>query len=231
MDKKKIKIPAPKTRRTWKIKPYTRIKPSGKIYQRRRQKAENSDLFPQSREGISPVLRKVGSDFRFCPRCGGALTHKQMGEHRRQVCSACGFVFYQNPVPAVAMIIPRGDKIVLVRRAEEPYRGHWCLPAGFMELNETPQQCAVREAKEETGLDIRVRELFGVYAGQDDPRARVVLIIYLVEMVAGELRAGDDASEARLFGPDELPEEIAFRSHRQAIGQYFGGEDEQNPGP
>jgi 8-oxo-dGTP diphosphatase len=231
MDKKKIKIPLPKTRRSWKIKPQTRIKPSDKIYHRRRRKADDRDRLLQAHEDVASSPSKMDSKFRFCPRCGGSLIGKKLVEQERQVCPACGFVLYQNPVPAVGMIIPQGGRIVMVRRAEEPYLGHWCLPAGFMELEETPQQCAVREAKEETGLDIRVEELFGVYAGQDDPRVRVVLIVYLAEMVGGELRAGDDASEVRLFGPDEMPDKIAFGSHRQAIAQYFEEHDEQNSRP
>lgn len=223
MDKKKTKIPLPKTRRSWKIKPFTRVKPSDKTYQRRRQKAKHRELMQEAVEDLSPQPKKPGTKFRFCPRCGGSLVYRKMGDRKRLVCSACGFVLYRNPVPAVGVIIPQGSKIVLVRRAEEPFCGHWCLPAGFMELNETPQECAVREAKEETGLDIQIKELFGVYAGQDDPRVRVVLIIYVAQMVGGDLQAGDDASQVELFGFDELPQSVAFATHRRAIAEYFGG--------
>jgi len=226
MDKKKIKVPTPKTRKTWKIKPVTRIKPSGKIYHRRRQKDQDQEMLQKISGGKTAVSVKGGAKLRFCPNCGGSLMHKQVDGKRRLVCSHCGFVFYQNPVPAVGMIIPQEQKIILVRRAEEPFQGDWCLPAGFLELDETPQECAVREAKEETGLDIRVRELFGVYPGRDDPRARVVLIIYLTEIVGGALQAGDDASDVALFGRDALPRHIAFASHRRAIAEYFEGEDD-----
>lgn len=231
MDKKKIKVPLPKTRRSWKIKPYTRVKPSGKVYDRRRQRARDKEMFKEAAEDKALRVGGGGSKYRFCPRCGGSLVHKKLDGRRRLVCSACGFVFYQNPVPAVGMIIPQGDKIVMVRRAEEPFRGRWCLPAGFMELDETPWECAAREAREETGLSIRVKKLFGVYAGQDDPRVRAVLIVYLAESVGGKLRAGDDASEVGLFGPNQLPQKIAFAAHRRAIGEYFGGEDEQSSRP
>jgi ADP-ribose pyrophosphatase YjhB (NUDIX family) len=223
LDKKKIKVPLPKTRRSWKIKPFTRVKPSDKTYHRRRQKARDRELLQEAVGDLSPHPEKPSSKFRFCPHCGGPLVHKEMGDRKRLFCSSCGFVLYRNPVPAVGVIIPRGGKIVLVRRAEEPLCGHWCLPAGFMELDETPQECAIREAKEETGLDIQIKELFGVYAGQDDPRVRVVLIIYLAQMVGGDLRAGDDASEVELFGPDELPQNVAFATHRRAIAEYFEG--------
>ncbi len=230
MDKKKIKIPVPKTRRTWKINPVTRIKSSDKTYDRRRQKAEHRETLPQPREDTLPGGRKREAGFRFCPKCGASLALKKINDRKRLVCSGCGFIFYRNPVPAVAAIIPNGEKIVLVRRAEEPLRGHWCLPSGFMELNETPAECAVREVKEETGLNIRVKELCGANIARDDPRTQVVLIIFLAEMVGGELQAGDDASEAGLFGPGDLPGNIAFATHRRAIAEYFGGVNEQNSG-
>ena len=222
MEKKKIKVPTLKTRRSWKIKPFTRVKSSDKTYHRRRQKAKDRKLLQEAIGDTGPQPKKPDSKFRFCPLCGGSLVRKEMGDRKRLLCSSCAFVLYRNPVPAVGVIIPRGERIVLVRRAEEPFCGHWCLPAGFMELDETPQGCAIREAKEETGLDIQVKELFGVYAGQDDPRVRVVLIIYFAEMVGGELRAGDDASEVGLFASDELPQNIAFATHRRAIAEYFG---------
>lgn len=223
MDKMKIKISTPKSRRAWKIKPSTRVQPSGKVYHRRRQRATDEELFAEALSESSPPGLKTNSQrFRFCPRCGHALALGEVGARLRLICSSCGFVFYQNPVPAVAAIIPQGDKIVLVKRAEQPHRGAWCLPAGFLEMNESPQECAMREVKEETGLDIRVARLFGVDLGRDDPRAEVVLILFLAEIVGGELRAGDDASEAGLFGPQELPKRIAFATHRRAIAKYFG---------
>jgi ADP-ribose pyrophosphatase YjhB (NUDIX family) len=222
MDKMKIKISTPKSRRTWKIKPSTRVQPSGRIYHRRRQTAVDEELFAEALSESSPGPKTNDERFRFCPRCGHTLALGEVGDRQRLICPSCGFVFYQNPVPAVAAIIPQGGKIVLVKRAEDPHRGAWCLPAGFLEMNESPQECAVREVKEETGLDIRVARLFGVDLGQDDPRAQVVLILFLAEALGGELRAGDDASDARLFGPQELPKRVAFATHRRAIAKYFG---------
>jgi 8-oxo-dGTP diphosphatase len=228
---KKIKIRVPKTRHTWTIKPHTRIKPSDKKYDRRRKKSADRETISEALDKTADTVRDMTSAYKFCPQCGAAMAFKRLGDQERLVCSGCDFVFYENPVPAVAIIIPQGERIVLVKRAEKPRRGHWCLPAGFMELNESPQECALREAKEETGLDIRVLKLFGVDVGRDDPRAKVVLIVFLAEIVGGELRAGDDASEAGLFGPAELPLEIAFRTHRRAIDRYFKGHDEQDIGP
>jgi 8-oxo-dGTP diphosphatase len=227
---KKIKIKLPKTRKTWKIKPYTRIKPSDKVYHRSRQKTEDHELLAAAVDRPPPPVSEADERYRFCPRCGGALKQRKTDGQDRLVCQACDFIFYQNPVPAVAVIIPRGESIILVKRAEEPFLGRWCLPSGFMELDETPEQCAIRETREETGLDVEVTRLFGVEKGGDDPRAQVVLIISLVKQVGGELRAGDDASEAGLFGPRELPPDIAFKTHRRVIAKYFGDKDEQDSG-
>jgi len=235
MKKKKDHTPGPpKVRRTWKIKPYTRVHDDPKSYDRRRQRAEETREIAEATSSKSSGSQAArdnqasaggqppGPDLRFCPRCGGSLETRTVGDRQRPVCSRCDFTLYRNPVPAVAAIIPRGGRIVLVRRAEEPRRGYWCLPAGFLEIDETPEECAVRETREETGLDIRVVELFGVDIGRDDPRTRVVLVIYLAELLGGELQAGDDASEAGWFGPGELPERIAFATHRRAIARYFG---------
>jgi len=232
--KKDARAGPPKVRRTWKIKPYTRVHNDAKSYDRRRQRNDEQREITEALGGgnsgdQAPVNQASAGDQaptrndRFCPRCGGPLQPKMMGDRRRLACPQCDFILYRNPVPAVAVIIPHGDRIVLVRRAEEPRRGDWCLPAGFLEIDETPEECAVRETREETGLDIRVGELYGVDIGRDDPRTRVVLIIYLAELLGGELQAGDDASEAGWFGSGDLPERIAFATHRRAIARYFGG--------
>jgi ADP-ribose pyrophosphatase YjhB (NUDIX family) len=108
-------------------------------------------------------------------------------------------------------------RVLLVRRAWEPRAGSWCLPAGFMEAGEHPEQSAVRELQEETGVIAQLTGLFGVYAGFDDPRVRAVLILYTGIATGGDQRAGDDAVELGWFPLDELPDDLAFASHRQAL--------------
>ena len=111
----------------------------------------------------------------------------------------------------------RNGRVLLAKRAHEPRRGSWGIPAGFMEYGEHPERTAVREAKEETGLIVRLSGLFGVYAGRDDPRTRAVLILYRAKIAGGRLKAGDDASEVGFFALDRLPRPIAFRAHREAL--------------
>lgn len=160
--------------------------------------------------------------FRHCPLCGTELIPARLDGRDRLRCpdDSCGYIYYQNPVPAAGAVIVENKKILLVKRAHPPKIGWWSIPAGFMEWEEHPTETAVRELKEETGLEIQLTGFFEVYSGSDDARNNAVLILYLAERIGGELMAGDDASEVRFFGFDELPDNIAFASHRQALALY-----------
>ncbi|MFZ1684723.1 MAG: NUDIX hydrolase [Candidatus Zixiibacteriota bacterium] len=160
--------------------------------------------------------------YRFCPLCGSPMTEGEKDGRVRMYCTTpeCGYVFYQNPIPAAGAIIVENDSILLVKRAHPPRIGWWCIPAGFMEWNEHPSQTAVREVKEETGLDIKLTSLFQIYTGTDDPRSNAVLILYLADRVGGKLEASDDALEVKFFPFSELPAELAFESHNRACAEY-----------
>jgi len=158
-------------------------------------------------------------NYQFCPQCGGHL-HARFTEGReRLVCEKCGFIFYQNPVPAVAVILQQNSQVLLVKRKFAPAAGDWSLPAGFIEWGESPEQTARRELKEETGFDIAVRELYGVYPGKDYPDYEILLVVYRGEIRGGKLQPGDDALEACWFGLTDLPKNIAFRIHRNILAE------------
>jgi 8-oxo-dGTP diphosphatase len=156
----------------------------------------------------------------FCLLCGTELVLRDDRGHPRPTCPACAWIYYRNPVPAAGVILPGPDGVLLVKRRWAPAAGAWCLPAGFMEYGETPEHCAVRELKEETGIEGRLTGLFGVYAGFDDPRVRAVLILFTATREGGRLRAGDDATETGWFRLDRLPKRIAFAAHRRALEEY-----------
>ncbi len=158
----------------------------------------------------------------FCPFCKTTLTEAQLDNITRLVCPSdgCDFIYYQNPVPAAGAIIIEDGKILLVKRAHPPAIGDWCIPAGYMEWNEHPTETAIRELKEETGLDIKLTSFFEVYSGDDDPRSNAVLLLYLADRVGGKLEAMDDALEVAFFAFDALPDNIAFEAHIKALQDY-----------
>lgn len=156
---------------------------------------------------------------KYCPKCAHALETKTMDNHDRLVCPSCGFVFYRNPAPATAALIDLDGKVVMVKRKFDPRQGFWTLPSGFIEFHESPEDCLLREVKEETDLDVKITDLFGVYSGNDDPRTPVVLVVYNTEVTGGKLKAGDDAVEIDTFNLNDLPP-IAFRAHTQILEDY-----------
>lgn len=158
--------------------------------------------------------------YQYCPRCRNELVISEIEEKIRPHCESCGFIFYQNPTPAAGAIIIKDNSILMVERSIHPGLGDWCIPAGFMEWDEHPQQTAIREIKEETGLDISITSMFDIFMGMDDPRTHAVLILYYAEIKGGKLTPGDDASKAEFFDFDNTPDNIAFQAHRDALALY-----------
>jgi 8-oxo-dGTP diphosphatase len=159
---------------------------------------------------------------RFCPQCGGTLESRLLKatEPARLVCSRCTFVFYIDPKVAVGTIITdeRG-RIVLVRRAIEPGYGKWVFPGGFIDRVETVEDAAVREAREECGLDIRLDRLINVYSY---PGAAVIIIAFAATVLGGCLACDDESLEAQLFEPGQIPwDELAFRSTKEALEEFL----------
>lgn len=156
----------------------------------------------------------------FCPQCGARLVEKLVEGRKRLVCEACGFILYINPKVAAGALVADDGRAVLVRRGVAPRAGYWGLPSGFAEYDETIEETAIRECREETGLEVELDDLLGVYSFASDVHGQGVLIIYSAHVVGGELRAGGDAMEVRFFAPDELPKQMAFQSHHQALRDW-----------
>lgn len=124
----------------------------------------------------------------------------------------------KRPAVTVDGIILFDDKIVLIKRRKEPFRGFWALPGGFIEYGEKAEEAVIREVKEETGLDVKIEKLVGVYSDpRRDPRGHTVSICYLCKVVGGELRASSDAAEVRIFDLKDLSSlKLAF-DHAQML--------------
>ena len=145
----------------------------------------------------------------------------ELGGRDRLVCEVCEFVHWDNPKPVTATVVPTDSGIVLVKRKFEPYVGDWCLPGGFMEAREEPEESAQREVFEETGLKVEIDRLLGAFS--PGKGINVLILIYLAKMATGSMVAGDDASEVATFRKDALPANVAFELHRRMITAFFDG--------
>jgi 8-oxo-dGTP diphosphatase len=166
---------------------------------------------------IKPRSIRRASSENFCMRCGARLVRARRQGSLRHVCRRCGWIYFKNPASASAVAIVSDGRVVLVKRRVPPHVGSWCLPAGFQEYDESPEETAVREVKEETNLDIRLLRLHKVYFSTAAPGKNVVVHLYLAERTGGSMRPGDDVSAARTYPLDRLPSRIAFQSHIEAI--------------
>jgi len=158
---------------------------------------------------------------RFCSRCGVELTFGQIeGEERdRLACPSCGFVFYVNPrlVVTTLPITDRGE-VMLIRRGIAPGYDMWAQPGGFLEIDETVREAAVRETLEETGLQIEPLEIIGLYSRV---QAAVVVVAYEARIVGGEPRVTHESLETRTFAPEAIPwQQIAFETSVLAIRDW-----------
>jgi ADP-ribose pyrophosphatase YjhB (NUDIX family) len=164
--------------------------------------------------------------FNYCPNCGTPLGTNDAGlRHCYDGCRE--FTHYDNPVPVVSCLIPMQEGIVLVQRGVEPFKGHWCLPCGFIDQGETPKVAAAREALEETRLVVRHEKLLSACAPsmsekKEDSRLNVLVVFYMSRPVGGRLMHGDDAVDAKIFHQGNLPD-ICFRSHQMVVDEYFKG--------
>jgi 8-oxo-dGTP diphosphatase len=158
-------------------------------------------------------------EINFCLRCGSRLVREERFGRLRPVCPACDWVYFADPKVAVAALIVQDGRVLLVRRANDPQRGLWTLPAGFVDAGEDPAQAVVRECLEETGLNVRVTDLWDVLTGQEHPRGAHILIVYRAEVISGCLEAGDDVDRSGFFPVEALPP-LAFSTTQKIINRH-----------
>ena len=151
--------------------------------------------------------------YKYCPLCSGALSPRVVGVKPRLACPDCGYVYYQNPKVAVAVVVTRDGKILLNRRDIDPGRGKWSFPSGYVDVGETVEEAAIRETSEETGLDIRLDRLVGVYSERD---LSVVLVVFAARVAGGILNVGEETQDVRFVDPDNLPD-LAFPHDQQIL--------------
>lgn len=169
---------------------------------------------------MAPLL-----DPKFCSRCGGPIARSvpPKDNRPRHVCSACGFVHYLDPKVACGTIAELDGRFALIQRAIEPRKGAWSFPCGFMEIDETTEQAAIRETREETGLDVELSGLLGAYSYPDSfYGGAIVVVVYRARVVGGTLRADDDCCDAKMIAPGEIPwDQLAFKSSHAAFRDWL----------
>ena len=157
----------------------------------------------------------------YCNFCGKKLGTDFLDEKERQVCENCKEIYYENPLPVASVVLANKDRdVLLVKRANEPFRDMWCLPIGFAETGESIEAAALRELKEETGVTGKIIQLVDVSSHKNPLYGELLVVTFEAEKIDGIETAGDDASECRYFPIMNLPK-LAFDSQELSIQKYI----------
>lgn len=179
------------------------------------------------------VPDEMRGTIQFCPRCGGLLRERTPSndDRRRLICSDCGRVHYRNAKPCAGALVVRDGKVLLIKRAIQPFQGYWDIPGGFLEVDEHPEDGVIREVAEETGLTIQPLELFGFYVDRyGDNGAHCLNIYFTARVIGGEEQADSEVAQIDWFGPHELPDQIAF-THARGVLEDWARSIEKSSSP
>lgn len=139
----------------------------------------------------------------YCSQCGQSLTTDFVAGRERPVCQACGHIVFRNPVPVAVVMATQAGKLLLTQRANNPLQGYWAPPAGYIEIDETLEAGAAREAREETGYEVVIDSLLGLHSR---PHTGIIFTIYQGHIVGGQPRRDEtETLDMGLFAPDQLP--------------------------
>jgi len=155
----------------------------------------------------------------FCRECGAALEPRTAFGKTRGVCPSCGYTHFEDPKVAVGVVVELDGGILLGKRNHDPMIGCWSFPSGFVDAGEVPEDAAVREVEEETGIVVALDRLLGVYSKAGE---RVIFIAYAGHAVGGRLEAGDECIEVCTFPPDDLPK-LAFPNDGAILAAWRSG--------
>ena len=160
----------------------------------------------------------------FCLECGTQMVLRTIEGREREQCPHCGWIHYLHVKLSAAVLIEEQGQLLLLQRAHQPWKGSWNLPAGYVEVDETPEQAAVREAGEETGLEIEVERLLRNVFFDDDPRGNGLLVVFSGKAVGGRLTGSAESMAYGYFPPEALPNPLCGAGHTQVIQAWQRGE-------
>jgi ADP-ribose pyrophosphatase YjhB (NUDIX family) len=139
----------------------------------------------------------------YCYQCGRSLVREIVEGREREICWQCGWIHYEHRKVSAAVCVEKDGKVLLVQRGIEPWKNAWYIPAGYLEVDEVPEECAAREALEETGFEVKVGSLLGIYTYEDDPRGNGIVLLYSGTIVGGSIQANEEMIQVKFFTPDE----------------------------
>lgn len=161
------------------------------------------------------MLKIKPPDYQFCPFCGKELEIEKEEDKERKFCSSCKWTYYPHVAGSAEAIIIREQRILLVKRNREPYKGTWMFPAGFVDYGEHPQETVTREIKEETGLKAKSMKLFKVLQSEDDPRSPGhFLFFYKVKVTGSKLKTDKEENQEIGWFDLKSPPIIGWESHK-----------------
>jgi ADP-ribose pyrophosphatase YjhB (NUDIX family) len=167
---------------------------------------------------------KRGVDkFKYCPLCGSQFRQEQVAQKPRPLCPNCGFIYYRNPSPTVSVLVVEKDTILLGKRLAEPGKGKWALPSGYIEFEDDFLTAAIREVKEETGLDVEIISILNVQSAFLPPEYHFISIYVLAKVTGGNVSPNDDLEEVSWFSLSEDLPEMAFPPDVDLIQMYRNG--------
>jgi len=168
------------------------------------------------------MLKIQPPNYKFCPFCGKELRTKLEENKKRKFCPFCKWTYYPHVGTAVAAVIIKDNKVLMVKRKREPFRGTWMFPAGFVDYGEHPEDALVREVKEETGLKTKEAELLKIIQIEDDPRSLGHFCFFYKVIAEGEgLTTNKEENEGIDWFDLDKPPKIGWKSHKE-IWSLFG---------
>lgn len=164
--------------------------------------------------------------FKHCPMCGTKFIQAQIARKIRPLCPNCGFIYYRNPFPTVSVLVTHNNKILLGKRLEEPGKGKWALPSGYIEFEDDFLTAAIREVKEETGLDIEILSILNVQSAFLPFEYHFLGIYLLAQVMGGRLKSADDLEDVNWLSLSEPLPDMAFPPDVDLIQAYVNGQVE-----
>jgi 8-oxo-dGTP diphosphatase len=189
-----------------------------KPYLARRTAVRVKQVFAHYEQGSQPM-----DGFKYCPLCSTQLVLVETGQRLRATCPSCGFVQHRNPAPTVSVLVEDRGRVLLGRRGGSPGKGRWSLPSGYIDYEEDFLATAIREAKEETGLDIEVCSVINVVSSFVSPRFHFLGLYVVARVVGGELAAGDDLEAVEWFPVNGPLPEMGFEEDVSIIAMHAKG--------